>query len=448
MKLTEREEQKRQAHNLLYAPLQEEPIDLDQIFQVMVESLRYHYAGYEQKKRYFTPSEYRTYILSRHRYNTLSFRMLARSLHQFAADMHDRNLRFSCDDWIDYRNTDVRFRVRAQEDCLWVTEAAAETGLVPGDKILTVNRMTPEQIRHYLRYNGFYSRVPERELWGGYLRMADDVEVEHANGSRETRALLQFEPEEHEWPILFSAPAEGVVCLRPERMDSASMEQLLEAREAEIASCRKLILDLRRCVGGDEEACWPLLPYLVDRPRMLSELLADEGRYVNCSTVNCELRYRILSDAREGASDAEQRALLDEERRFYLENYGRGLVYREALPLDDVLIEPAAKAPEQVVLLTDAFCENEGEQFAAMCRRCGGKVFTLGRPTMGTLDFFDPIIVSLNDHMRLSYPIAMSKAAFEGRGIAEKGLPVDRYIPWSPAEIREDLLLQAALSLN
>ena len=142
MKLTEREEQKRQAHNLLYAPLQEEPIDLDQIFQVMVESLRYHYAGYEQKRRYFTPSEYRTYILSRHRYNTLTFRMLARSLHQFAADMHDRNLRFSCDDWIDYRNTDVRFRVRAQEDCLWVTEAAAETGLVPGDKILTVNRMT------------------------------------------------------------------------------------------------------------------------------------------------------------------------------------------------------------------------------------------------------------------------------------------------------------------
>ena len=99
-------------------------------------------------------------------------------------------------------------------------------------------------------------------------------------------------------------------------------------------------------------------------------------------------------------------------------------------------------------MLTDTFCEHEGEQFAAVCQRCGEKVFTLGRPTMGTLDYFDPITVVLNGHMRLSYPIAMTKAAFEGRGIAEKGLPVDRYLPWSPEEIEQDLLLQQALLLN
>ena len=102
---------------------------------------------------------------------------------------------------------------------------------------------------------------------------------------------------------------------------------------------------------------------------------------------------------------------------------------------------------EKVVLLTDTFCEDEGESFAAMAQRCGGRVVTLGRPTMGTLDYFDPITVQLNEHMSISYPIAMTKAAYEGRGLAEKGLPVDEYIPWTPAEIGEDLLLKRAMEI-
>ena len=65
---------------------------------------------------------------------------------------------------------------------------------------------------------------------------------------------------------------------------------------------------------------------------------------------------------------------------------------------------------------------------------------------MGTLDTFDPITVALNEHMTLSYPIAMSVEAYEGRGIAETGLPVDEYIPWTPEEIGEDLLLKKALA--
>lgn len=447
MELTEREERKRAAHSTLYAPLQEEPIDLDEIFSVFIDSLRFHYVAFEQKKRRFTPSEYRTYILSHHRYNTLSFQMLARSLHQFAADMQDRHLRFACEDWVDYRNTRVRFRVRAQKEALWVTEAAPETGLVPGDKILAVQRMTPEQIRHYMRYNGFYSRVPERELWGGYLSMAANAEVEHADGRRETLPIRQFPAEEEPYCVAFRMLDPGTSYLKLERMDRRAMDTLLAEHAAEIEASHKLILDLRRCVGGDEDACWDLLPYLVDRKISWSELIADEGSYVNCSGTNCELRYRILSDYEKTLTDPEQIAIVQEERRFYLDNYGKGLCFKAPAPLEDLSVRPAEKAPGKIVLLTDTFCEDEGELFAAMVQRCGSKVMTIGRPTMGTLDTFDPITVKLNEHMTLSYPIAMSAAAYEGRGIADKGLPVDRYIPWTPDEIREDVLLQKALSI-
>ncbi len=447
MGIQEREEQNRSVHRNLYAPLQEEPIDLDEIFQVMVESIRDNYVGFSERKRRFTPNEYRTYILSHYRYNTLTLQMLSRSLHQFAADMQDRHLRFHCDDWIDFHNVAMKFRVRAQQDCLWVTEAAAETGLVPGDRILSVQSMSPEKIRLLMRGNGFYSAEPERELWGGYLRMASSVEVKHADGGLEIMKLPSFPAQDEEYPIQFQRLGDGAVCLKLERMDSGVMEKLLAEHGEEIAESRKLILDLRRCIGGDEDACWKLLPYMVDRETDLNTLLADNGSYVNCTRKNCELRYRILSDFEKTLSDPDLIGLVASERRFYLDNFGKGLCYKSTESVGKHSVRPAGSALEKVVLITDTFCEDEGEQFVAMAQRCGEKVVTIGRPTMGTLDTFDPITVKLNEHMSLSYPIAMSVEAYEGRGTAGKGLPVDRYIRWTPEEIGEDVLLWEALSV-
>lgn len=447
MGIREQEEQKQSARRNLYAPLQEDPLDLDEIFRVMVESIHDNYVGFPGRERRFMPNEYRTYILSHHRTDTLTLQMLARSLHQFTADMQDRHLRFHCEDWIDYRNAAMKYRVRAERDCLWVTEAAPETGLVPGDRLLAIQSLSPEKIRRLLRGNGFYSSDPERELWGGYLRMASSAEVAHADGRVETVRLPFFPAEEEKYPITFRRLGEDLSCLRLERLDRAAMERLLREHGAEIAESRKLILDLRRCVGGDEDACWGLLPYLVDREVSLNTLLENRGSYVNCTKTNCELRYRILSAYEKTLSDPEELDLVAKERRFYLDHYGKGLCFKAPGEMEEIRICPASEAPEKIVLLTDTFCEDEGEQFVALARRCGKKVTTVGRPSMGTLDTFDPITVRLHEHMTLSYPIAMSAAAREGRGVAGRGLPVDRYVRWTPAEIGEDILLREALAV-
>ena len=328
-----------------------------------------------------------------------------------------------------------------------MTETEADSPLALGERIVRIQRMTPEQIRHYMRFNAFYSTVPERELWGGYLRMAASVEVERTDGTRELIKLPALPERPVDYPIKFEQLDKCTAYLRLERLDRDAIAALLNENEAAIAGSEKLILDLRRCVGGDEDAAWPLLPYLVDEPVSLAALLDERGSYVNFTKLNCELRYKTLSDYAASVSDPEQRALLETERRFYLDRYGKGLCYKAPLKGDGQTVSPAAQAPRTVVLLTDTFCENEGESFSALCRRCGSKVVTLGRPTMGTLDYFDPITVALNEHMSLSYPIAMSVDAYEGRGIAEKGLPVDRYVPWTPEEIRRDVLLNEALAL-
>jgi hypothetical protein len=444
MELTERVIREREDEQKLYEELHENPVDLDEVFRAFVNTVHYNYVGFEQKRRYFTPAEYHTYVYSRYRFNSLTMEMLVRSLHQFIGDMHDRHLVFHCDDWVDYRNLAMKYRVRAYEDCLYVTEADPDTGLVPGDRILEVQHMSPERVRKYTRNNCFYSRDPERELWGGYLRMARSLKVQHADGSTETMKMKQYPFEEEQYEVAFSMLDAETAYLKIEQMDQEALKNIVTTHGEQIAAAKKLILDLRKCIGGEEGAGWELFPYLVDQPRLLSELIADEGSYVNYTKTNCEIRYHLLENFKETLTDPEQIRLVEEEMEQYRRNYGKGLTYQPPQPVSDEQILPAAQAPEQIILLTDTYCENEGEQFAAMCARCGSKVKTIGRPTMGTLDYYDCIHLQVNDHMTLSYPIRMTKAAHDGNGISEKGLPVDTYYPWTPEEIQKDLLLERA----
>lgn len=446
MELIERVERQRHEKDSLYADIRQHPIDLDSIYKALTQTLRYDYVGFEDKRKYYMPNESRTYVFSHYRYGTLTIEILIRSLHQMIGDLHDRHLRLHCEDWVDYHNLGLPYRVRAAQECLYVTSARPDTGLVPGDKILKVQGMEPPRVRDYLRKVGFYSAEPERELWGGYLRMARSLDVQHADGTLEHLEMPPCPPFEEEYPIQFHLLEGNVAYLRLERMDPDAMADLIAAHRCEIENSSKLILDLRRNIGGDEDACNELLPYLVDKPRSWAELLNDEGSWCLFSENNCNRRYEVLSAFKETLTDPAEIALIDEEIGLYRQNCGKGLVYLPPEPVEGEVL-PAEHAPEKVILLTDTFCENEAESFVALCKRCGSKVTVIGRPTMGTLDYFDPVTIALHDKMTLSYPIRMTHAAHEGRGISEKGLPVDKYIPWTPAEIDQDVLLAHALSL-
>ena len=464
MELIDRVVKAREYKAEVYRELHENPINLDELFDAVTGTIRHQYVGFPHKQQYYTPAEYHTYVFTHFRYQDLTYEMLVRSLHQFIGDLHDRHIKLLCDDWIDYRNLAMKYRVRATEDTLYVTSADPETGLMAGDKILQIQGMTPQKVRKLTRNNCFYSRYPERELWGGYLRMAESLLVEHADGKRETMRMKLFPASEHvlspsqAYPISFwQIPCKNgsAVCLQLQRMDSEVISNICQKYKDEIAHAALLILDLRRCIGGDEGAGWELFPYLIDKETSLQELLGDEGSYVLCTKENCALRISQLQtyaqqlaslDSGEPA-DKEALAMIESEIRFYRENMGKGLTFRPADSIDDENITPASEAPARIVVLTDTFCENEGEQFVSMCRRCGKKVTLLGRPTMGTLDYDDNINLQVHPHMTLSYPIRMTKAAHDGRGISEKGIAPDIYIPWTPDEIHRDILLERTLGL-
>ncbi len=446
MELVERVEHEMNRKKLMYTELQESPIDLDELYRGIVGAVHHDYVGFERKRRYFMPNESRTYVLTNYRYGTLTMQMLARSLERFAEDMHDRNLRFYCDDWIDYKNLAVKYEVRAYGEFLYVTKAAPETGLVPGDKIVTVQRKTPEATRQLLRGSAFYSSVQEREIWDSYLKMAPSLEVEHRDGTSEHMRLPLWPEEKVERQISFQTLEKNTAYLRAEYFDSAAINRILEEHTGDIAHAQKLIIDLRRCAGGEEDALYGLLPYIVDKDKTMEEIYGDTGSFALCTENNCERRYSVLSAFRETLTDKDEIEILNEEMTFWRDNYGKGLVFCPPEPVDGA-VTAAEQAPDKVLILTDTRCENEGERFVDICGRCGGKVSVIGRPTMGTLDTFDCITLALNDHMRLSYPIRETTAAHDGKGISEIGIQPDIYVPWTPDEIDTDVILRTAMSL-
>ena len=69
-----------------------------------------------------------------------------------------------------------------------------------------------------------------------------------------------------------------------------------------------------------------------------------------------------------------------------------------------------------MVVLADTWCEQEAERFVQLAKQQGRAVL-LGRPTMGTLDYTNPVMVEYDEFI-FTYPISRTAASLEGEGAA------------------------------
>ena len=97
------------------------------------------------------------------------------------------------------------------------------------------------------------------------------------------------------------------------------------------------------------------------------------------------------------------------------------------------------------MVLTDTWCEQEAERFVQLAKQQGRAVLA-GRPTMGTLDYTNPVMVEYDEFI-FTYPISRTAASLEGEGVDERGVQPDVLVPWTPEECTADLLAQKALTL-
>ncbi len=373
----------------------------DELFGEILTILREDWAGHPLAGDRLDPKYYNQAIGQAWHDRKLDELLFLRYMSQMLACTGDRHLRLTLAPSERYVPSLPGFFARRFENALYVTAITDETRLTVGDRIDRVNGGTPEEHRRRIQKNFLYADEPEREDWLGLLRMAEHIDVTHADGSSERLALRSF-------PKAPSAPPSPRVH----------------------ASAAGVIVDLRNLADVSEDEQLDLLPPLCERDTPLSDL-TDTALSVNYTRRNCLVKaaaLRSLPGAEPFIAELREKA----GRGFLPEDAGDG----EVIP---------GRRHGAAVVLTDTWTRDGAEALALAAKRAGAVL--IGRPTLGTIDLCGDVTYALDERFALTWPTAVTQSALDGRGVFGRGVQPDRYIPWTPRECREDVLMAEALRL-
>lgn len=371
----------------------------DELFEEIAAILRSDWAGFPMAGDRLDLKYYNQAVGQAWRDGKLDELLFLRYMSQMLACTGDRHLRLFMRPSDTYAPWSPGFFARRYENALYVTAAGEETRLAPGDRIDRINGGTPEEHRRRIQKDFFYSAEPEREDWRGLLKMAEHIDVTRADGSSERLALGKYPVQDG------PAPAPRV-----------------------LTAAGGTVIDLRNLPDLDEDALYALMPLVCREDTPLSAL-TDTALFVNYTRRNCLVKAAALR----GLDGAEP--FIAE----LAEKAGKGLLAEDAG--DDTVIPGEAKG--RVAVLTDTWTRGGAETLALAAKRAGA--YLIGRPTLGTLDLCGDVSLRLDERYTLTWPTAVTKAALDGNGVFGRGVTPDRYIPFTPAECREDILLRTAM---
>lgn len=419
-------------------------MDRIQIFEDIAEIITNDYAGAEEVQ---FPIIYENFVrlcsilVEQHRFNDEDLNHLVQL---YLQAIGDRSLKFNIKDHAGFQKFQRGFSVRSDGKDLFVSEVNQEERVRLGDKVITISYQPPARYRSSASQFDRVRPISERDLWDAFLNHARVIEVQHEDGSQEKVILNRYALSELVPELACRKLDPETVFLRIESfVDKDPVIQLLEAHKDLLTSCSRLIIDLRKNSGGDREAIFPLLPYVCDRDMTVNEFFQDEVEYTRFSERNCDLSKLQLAPYLE-VDDVEVRDMarvftedLDSKR-------GRGFLPEAGDETNQEI--KSIRSADKIILLTDTYCEGEAESFALGCRRTEGTTL-VGRPTMGNFEYRNPVTVDYGFGKTFTYPISKTKRCFDGNGYSKSGVPVDVYIPWSGDEIRNDIILDEAMSL-
>lgn len=205
--------------------------------------------------------------------------------------------------------------------------------------------------------------------------------------------------------------------------------------QAKLDSAKRLVIDLRCASPGSEEALLPLVPYILNSSKTMSEAVGLQKLCTLYTEENCRRRSGILSQY---AGSPEADRILEELERLR----GAGWV-EETVDLWEDKPEIIHPRGNQTVLLIDSFCEGPAESFALLAKK-ENRAKLLGRATRGNLDYAEMISVRLSEEITFTYPMSITRSSWEGKGFLGKGIQPDIVVPFTPEEAVEDLLLHRA----
>ena len=339
------------------------------------------------------------------------------------------------------------FLLRISEQEMFVEEANQDTGLQVGDRILSLDGMSLEQVA--LQHpNCFISLTPERRYreWADLLLIAERVTVlrDGQEMSITVRASQQAQKAQLFWKELES----DILYLRLDNfMDEEAINRLYQECLQKIAEIETLIIDIRYNNGGTDSLYFPLLHLGLEEGKGYDTLdLQDDGMEILYTEGNVDRRlkdFELWLQQENISPDTVK--LLEDFRNNLLQNRGKGYVrYQD----DQDALFPGVKGghyPEQIFVLSDIYCASSGDNFVKMMKNFK-KVTVIGRPTLGILDYSNCCKVDYDDYF-LMFPTSRWLAIDKGKGMTDKGVLPDIEVPWTPAHFERDVDLDKCLEL-
>lgn len=339
------------------------------------------------------------------------------------------------------------FLLRISEQEMFVEEANQDTGLQVGDRILSLDGMSLEQVA--LQHpNCFISLTPERRYreWADLLLIAERVTVlrDGQEMSITVRASQQAQKAQIFWKELES----DILYLRLDNfMDEEAISRLYQECLQKITETETLIIDVRYNNGGTDSLYFPLLHLGLEEGKGYDTLdLQDDGMEILYTEENVERRLKDFETwLQQENISPDTVKLLEDFRNNLLQNRGKGYIrYQD----DQDELFPGVKGghyPEQIFVLSDIYCASSGDNFVKMMKNFK-KVTVIGRPTLGILDYSNCCKVDYDDYF-LIFPTSRWLAIDKGKGMTDKGVLPDIEVPWTPAHFERDVDLDKCLEL-
>ena len=240
-------------------------------------------------------------------------------------------------------------------------------------------------------------------------------------------------------PCAFEMQGDAAV-LTVGNLDSTEAADLLAEHADQVRTAKTLVIDVRACTGGVEQAAYPLLDWLFDEPTTLEALIGTQQVLTNYSTGACKARIQQFTQLKtlleaQGAGDTT--AWLDQGLQAAQESMGKGFVEESLAPAQ--LDIAAAPAGQRVFLLTSERTADAAEWLASVAKK-SPRATQVGQATRGTLDYSNPVTLTFGDRFVFTYPMTKTVEAAQGKGIRGTGITPDIVCP------TEDALTEALSS--
>ncbi|MTB63766.1 peptidase S41 [Streptococcus sp. zg-86] len=340
-------------------------------------------------------------------------------------------------------------RLKRQGDMLYVVEADPATNLQKGDKIIALDGCDiPTLYQEHRSY--FTSPTEERQAqeWKYFIHKADRLTVIRANRKEEIRLQKVDQATEDSFEVKQLQP--DLVYLKMENFwNEEKIGALYQEAAPLLEQATYLIIDVRVNHGGSDSLYFPLIKYALPEGTSLAEMdLSGSGMEVLYTERNVDLRLALFQE------DLKDEHLSEESRQFLLEfidelqtNRGKGYVVHKEDDSDREYfagIVGTAK-PEKIFVLSDVECGSSGDNFVQIMKDLP-KVTVLGRPTMGILDYSNCCFVDFDDY-QFMFPTSRNLDLDLGKGMTDKGVEPDVFIPWTPEHLERDVDLEECLKL-